>query len=99
MGDTEYACSLQCIAQLLHQMHLRTPSSAYSWPLILAYMCSAVVACEAITGEDHAEATFYREILVLFLDQSGDSQGAEDVSMGEQVVPFDADVSLLKGQA
>merc|ERR1712048_545565 len=60
--DTEHACSLATVAQCLWDAGGDIPQSA-----IVAYSRAAVVSCEAITGPEHAEARYYRELLVSVL--------------------------------
>merc|ERR1712190_46331 len=61
--DTEYACTLSAISNILSEMGEGEQG--------LAWLRYAVISCEAITGQDHVEAEYYRNLLEQSLAFSG----------------------------
>lgn len=86
--DTEYACSLSALSLML--------LTVSSYRQVLAWQRAAVASCEAITGKDHIEARYYRQILCSLLMRCGDYDGASEVRLGCDVVLSAADKEAMQ---
>ncbi len=93
--DTEYACSLSVVGLMIVEIDWQELESPRRH-VALAYLKAAVAACEAITGRDHAEAQYYRNLLSEMLWTTGSRVQAIAVQDGADVELCDADVEAIK---
>jgi len=97
--DSEYACSLSSVGLLILDMDFHREGGVQGsvrWPVVLAYLRAAVAACEAITGREHPEAIYYRDLLTQILWGAGELAQATAVRDGAHVEVSVGDINAMK---